>query len=131
MARAVLEGVAYSARLVFDSLKRSACREADVIHHAGGGASSDVWCQIRADVLGKQLRRTAMRDAGVLGAALLAGVGTGVFTSLSQATREFVQFDADFTSRHQTASRHDTRFEAYALAYESHRPLNAMLSVGP
>lgn len=51
LAMAVLEGVAYSARLVFGSLAQSACREADVIHHAGGGASSDLWCQICADVL--------------------------------------------------------------------------------
>lgn len=128
LARAVLEGVAYSARLVFDSLKHSACRAAEVIHHAGGGASSDLWCQIRADVLGKTVRRTAMQDAGVLGAALMAGVGAGVFASLSQATRDFVKFDASFGANPESAPRHDRRFEAYALAYQGNRALNAMLS---
>lgn len=132
LSLAVLEGVAYSARLVFDSLKQSACREAAVVHHAGGGAASDLWCRIRADVLGKTLRRTAMRDAGVLGAALMAGVGAGMFRSLPQATREFVQYDAEFTPRADAASRHDRRFEAYRRTYESHRPLNLMLgSSGP
>lgn len=128
LSLAVLEGVAYSARLVFDSLKQSACREAEVIHHAGGGAASNLWCQIRADVLGKTLRRTAMRDAGVLGAALMAGVGAGVFPSLAQATRDFVQFDATFTPRAAAAARHDSRFEAYRLAYENHRALNSLLA---
>lgn len=118
LALAVLEGVAYSARLVFDSLAQSAGREAEVIHHAGGGASSDLWCQIRADVLGKPLRRTAMRDAGVLGAALMAGVGVGVFGSLKEAVRDFVPFDATFTPRAETAGRHHARFAAYTLAYE-------------
>jgi xylulokinase len=93
LARSVLEGVAYSARLVFESLAQSAGREAEVIHHAGGGAASGLWCQIRADVLGKPLRRAAMLEAGVLGAALMAGVGIGVFSSLKEAVRSFVPFD--------------------------------------
>ena len=111
LALSVLEGVAYSARLVFDSLAQSACREAEVIHHAGGGASPDIWCQIRADVLGKLLRRTAMRDAGVLGAALMAGTGIGVFDGLQAAMRSFVQFDGSFSPRPDTAARHAARFE--------------------
>lgn len=125
LALAVLEGVAYSARLVFESLAQSAGREADVIHHSGGGAASDLWCQIRADVLGKPLKRTAMRDAGVLGAALMAGVGVGHFPSLAEATRSFVQFDATFTPRSAEAPRHARRFEAYKLAYRQLKPLNA------
>lgn len=122
-ALSVLEGVAYSARLVFDSLALSACREAEVIHHAGGGAASGVWCQIRADVLGRNLRRTAMRDAGVLGAALMAGVGIGAFGSLASATRSFVQFDDGFTPRPETAARHAARFASFKLAYEQLKPL--------
>lgn len=121
LARAVLEGVAYSARLVFDSLEFSACRAAEVIHHAGGGASSDLWCQIRADVLGKTVKRTAMRDAGVLGAALMAGVGAGVFSSLVQATRDFVQFDAEFNAEPGAAARHAERYGAYRPSYEAIR----------
>ena len=130
LCRAVLEGVAYSARLVFESLAQSAGREAEVIHHAGGGASSDLWCQIRADVLQKPLKRTAMRDAGVLGAALMAGVGTGAFASLAEAVRHFVQFDATFEPRPAESSRHTHRFAAYRLAYEQLKPLNRMFAEG-
>lgn len=124
LSLAALEGVAYSARLVFESLARSAGREAGIIHHAGGGAASDLWCQIRADVLQKPLRRTAMRDAGVLGAALMAGVGMGAFASLPEATRRFVQFDRDFSPRPSAADRHAARFASYLLAYEQLRPVN-------
>ncbi len=127
LARAVLEGVAYSARLVFDSLEQSAGRGADIVHHAGGGSGSDPWCQIRADVLGKALRRTSMRDAGVLGAALMAGAGCGEFASLAEATRQFVQFDRTFEPDRETSVRHAERYATYRLAYEQLRPVNLAL----
>lgn len=127
LARAVLEGVAYSARLVFDSLELSAGRAADVIHHSGGGSASDLWCQVRADVLRRSLKRTAMRDAGVLGAALMAGVGSGVFPSLRAATDAFILFDRTFEPDHTTSTRHDERFAAFKLAYEQLKPVNAVL----
>ena len=63
LARSVLEGVGYSARLVLDSLEASACCEPEIIHHSGGGAASDIWCQIRADILGRPIFRTKVRDA--------------------------------------------------------------------
>jgi len=126
MARAVLEGVAYSARLAFEALEASGASRPDVIHHSGGGAASDIWGQIRADVLGKPLRRTAMRDAGVLGAALMAGVGVGLFSSLSQAAKDFVQYDRTFSPDATQASRHAKRFAAYHQLYEQLKPLQTV-----
>ncbi|MFM8745082.1 MAG: FGGY-family carbohydrate kinase [Aestuariivirga sp.] len=127
LARAVLEGVAYAARLVFDRLEQSAARGAAVIHHAGGGSASDLWCQVRADVLGKPLRRAANRDAGVLGAALMAGTGTGMFPSLRAAVRDAVSFDRDFAPDPSAADRHARRYEAYQLAYDKLVPVNRLL----
>lgn len=124
LARAVLEGVAYSARLVFDRLRESGGRSADLIHHSGGGSRSDLWCQIRSDVLGKAIKRTAMSDAGVLGAALMAGVGVGLFNSLSEATKDFVIFDKVFEPNAAMSARHQARYDAYQLAYEQLKPLN-------
>jgi xylulokinase len=127
LARAVLEGVAYAARLVFDSLEQSAGRGACVIHHAGGGSAPELWCRIRADVLGKPLRRAANRDAGVLGAALMAGTGIGMFSSLAEAVRNAVQFDLDITPDPSAADRHARRYEAYRLAYDKLVPVNRLL----
>lgn len=128
LARAVLEGVAYSARLAFEALEASGASRPEVIHHSGGGATSNVWGQIRADVLGKPLKRTAMRDAGVLGAALMAGVGVGLFPSLSQAAKDFVQYDRTFEPDATQASRHAPRFAAYHQLYEQLKPVQAALA---
>jgi xylulokinase len=128
MARAVLEGVGYSARLVFESLYASAGLRPDMIHHSGGGAASDVWCQIRADILGVPLQRTAMRDAGVLGAALMASVGVGLFQSLQDAAQKFVQFDKTFSPNRDEQKRHDKNFELYKLLYQQLVTFNRKLA---
>jgi xylulokinase len=124
MARAVLEGVGYSARLVFESLHASAGVMPDVIHHSGGGAASDVWCHIKADILQRPLKRTTMRDAGVLGAALMAGVGVGTFASLKTAAKNFVQFDHMFEPDVLSAERHSEQFEKYKLCYKQLKPIH-------
>jgi xylulokinase len=128
VARAVLEGVAYSARLVFDSLEESAALRPQAINHSGGGAASDLWCQIRADVLQRPLHRTAMRDAGVLGAALMAAVGIGMFTSLAEGARRFVRMDRVFEPDRESAARHDMQYSRYQQLYRQLQPFNAALS---
>jgi xylulokinase len=124
LSRAVLEGVGYSARLVMESLEASACIRPTQINHSGGGASSDIWCQIRADILGLPIKRTKMRDAGVLGAALIAGTGVGVFASLREAAKNFVVMDRKFEPNAREMTRHDEGFEKYKLLYKQLTPLN-------
>jgi xylulokinase len=125
VALAVLEGVSYSARLVMDSLEASACLRPTEFNHSGGGAASDVWCQIRADVLGRPIRRLKMLDAGVLGAALMAGTGIGVFSSLSDAAKKFVMLDRVFEPNPIQSERHDHGFEKYKMLYQQLVPWNA------
>ncbi len=118
LSRAVFEGVAYSARLAMESLEASACLRPADISHSGGGASSDIWCQIRADVLGRPIKRMKIRDAGVLGAALMAGTGIRVFGSLREAAKEFVSVDRVFEPDAHEMARHDVEFEKYKLLYK-------------
>lgn len=116
-ARAVLEGVTYSVRLLIDSLEQSAGLAVSSLTMAGGGARSDLWCQIRADVLGRTLRRTVNADSGVLGAAICAGVVAGRFPSLSEASRTLVVYDRAFEPDPRQAARHADRFGAYVDLY--------------
>jgi xylulokinase len=128
LARAVFEGVAYSARLLLESLEASACHRPDIINHSGGGSASDPWCQIRADVLGRPIRRTAMKDAGVLGAAMMAGVGAGLFPSLHEAAKSLVATDRIFEPDAREHERHEARFARYRQLYQQLAPLHAALA---
>ncbi len=125
LARAVLEGVAYSARLAFEATERSADCVAEHLNIGGGGARLDVWCQIRADAFGKVLRRARVVDAGTLGAAMIAGVGAGAMPSLSAAAQRLVAFDRTFEPNAALADYHNQRFGKYQELYADLKSFNA------
>jgi xylulokinase len=121
----VLEGVAFAVRLLLESLQLSSGMKPEMLAHAGGGARSDIWCQIRADVLGVPIKRLKNLDAGVAGAAMLAGVGAGLFSSIAVAAQNFVQTDGVFEPRQQLKTRHEEGFAKYQMLYQQLKPLNA------
>lgn len=78
IVRAVYEGVAYNARWTLAQLEPFLKHPVEAINIVGGGAQSDIWCQIHADVLSRPIRK--MRNpiyANVRGAALLASAALG------------------------------------------------------
>ena len=113
LARAVLEGVAYSVRLLFGALEASSGVQPARLGHAGGGRRSDVWCQIRADVLGRPIDRMANLDAGLVGAAVLAGRGLGVFRRWRTRSAEMVRPERTFEPNPAQKARHDEGFARY------------------
>ena len=82
--RAVLEGVAYSLRDGLEILKSIGVPLGEV-RFSGGGARSKVWRQIQADVFGLHGVTLNVGEGPAFGAALLAGVGTGVYGSVEEA----------------------------------------------
>ncbi len=78
MVRAVLEGVAHQMRWMLDASEKVVRGSLGELRAIGGGAQSDVWCQIHADVMGRPLHRVAHPLlASSRGAALFAGLVTG------------------------------------------------------
>jgi xylulokinase len=78
MLRAVFEGVAFNARWLLSYVERFIGRRLEGVNLIGGGANSDIWCQIQADVLDRTVRQA--RDpilANLRGVAFLAGVALG------------------------------------------------------
>ncbi len=78
LIRSVYEGVAYNSRWLLQRVERFARRRLDDIRMVGGGAKSDVWCQIYADVLDRTIRQVkGPVQANLRGAAFLASVTLG------------------------------------------------------
>jgi xylulokinase len=125
MARSVLEGVAFSVRLAFEALQQSAGRRLTIANIGGGGSRSDLWCQIRADALGFSLRRTTVPDAAAIGAAILAGLGSGTLPSLPEAVHRLVKFDRVFEPDPSLRAYYNDKFGKYRELYEALRGFNA------
>ena len=95
LVRAVLEGVAFNARWLFDSVERFVKRPMPVLRILGGGAMSDLWCQIHADILDRRIERVAEpMYANLRGAALFASMSLGNIDLAGAAAR--VRVDATF-----------------------------------
>lgn len=90
-ARAILEGVAYSIYDCFQVMRelQQPIRHVSLI---GGGAKSKIWREVICNVLGIPLRKPKVEDAA-FGSALLAGIGAGVFESLTDAVQSCVHHD--------------------------------------
>lgn len=124
IGRSVMEGVAFSARLAFEAVQASANLVVDQLNLGGGGARSDVWCQIRADALGKALRRVRVLDAGTLGAAVFAGLGSGAMPSLETAIDRLVLLDRTFEPDSSARDYYDAKFDKYRELYLDLKPFN-------
>jgi xylulokinase len=123
LSLAVLEGVAFSARWLFEAASQAAGRDYRVLIHSGKGSQSDLWCQIRADVLGVTLDRVRQQDTGVVGAAMLAGVSAGHFASWAQASEVMVQIDRRFRPERQRHNAYARHYEFYRQTYDALAPL--------
>jgi xylulokinase len=90
VVRAILEGVAFSLR---DTLTIFAEMDVPVetIRLGGGGARSPLWRQIQADVYGRAIEILAAEEGAAYGAALLAGVGSGLWQSVDEACTQAVR----------------------------------------
>ncbi len=128
MARGVYEGVAFSARLLLGSLEASSARRAEVLLCGGGGFRSDIWNQIRADVVGRPLKRLAVADAGTLGAAALASVAAGLHRDLDTALGEIVTYDRTYEPDPARKAGYDATFALYRPAYEALRGIRPALA---
>jgi xylulokinase len=86
LVRAVLEGVAYNARWLLDAVERFIGRSLPTLRILGGGAASELWCRIHADVLGRRIEQVAEpMQANLRGAALFAGMALGHLTPADAA----------------------------------------------
>jgi sugar (pentulose or hexulose) kinase len=109
-----LEGVAYVERLAYDTLERLGAGVGDTIHVAGGAARSDVWLQVRADVLYRTLVRPHQPGAA-MGAAILAASRLA-FGGLIPAARAMVRVERRFEPRSMLGGLYDERYQCFRAA---------------
>jgi xylulokinase len=121
--RAVLEGVAFSIRHVLETAEQATGLAASTLHLSGGGATSAVWNRIKADVLGRTVQPTFVRDAGTLGAAMLAALAVQAFSDLKAATAAMVRQRPPVLPNSEMSIRYDHLYRTYRELYRRVRDL--------
>jgi xylulokinase len=122
IVRAILEGVAFSLNdtlTIFRELKIPIGE----IRLGGGGARSKVWRQIQADVYGQAVERVEAEEGAAFGAALLAGVGVGVWPSVEAACDAVVRVAERVESEEAAMVVMRERYRAYRRIYPALREI--------
>lgn len=119
-ARAVLEGVAYALKDSFTLLDAIGVPVRQV-RASGGGARSPFWLQIQADVVGQPHVLLGVDEGPAFGAALLAGVGTGAFSSVPEACRATIRTTSETRPNPETAAVYRRAYPIYRSLYPALR----------
>ena len=117
MVRAVLEGVAFS----LEHNLRTAAEigvEAEVLNAMGGAANSRLWTQIKADVTGKTIQVPASDTATALGAAILAGVGCGIYRDYEEAVQKTIAITRIQVPDERNHEKYKHSMELYLQLYD-------------
>jgi xylulokinase len=110
--KGIIEGVSYYLKECVDTLPATGITITDY-RTVGGGSKSDIWVQTCADIMGRPFSRPAITEAGALGAAIIAGVGSGVFSSFHEGVDAMVKLEHHFEPNPEQHRRYMERYEQY------------------
>ena len=117
MARAVMEGVALEIRDIMQ-VWLVAGVPVELLRLGGGATRSALWNQIQADVYGRPVQTLRAGESTGLGAALLGGVGAGVFASIEEGVEAMVKVTGQVEPDPANHKVYDDMYQAYVMAYE-------------
>jgi xylulokinase len=127
LIRSILEGVAFSLR---DSLEifRELGIPVEQIRASGGGSRNFLWRQIQADLFGKELVTLRTSEGSAFGAALLAGVGAGIYASVEESAVEAIQVKERMAPKPDIAKVYDRYYQVYRSLYPALKELSHTLA---
>jgi len=114
--RATIEGVAFGSELILESMRTNGFFPESIVV-SGGATRSELWLQIHSDVSNLPLTITKNPDAPLLGCAILAAVGVGIYEDIPTAIEQMVQIDRVIEPNSQVNAEYQPFYEAYKASY--------------
>ncbi len=125
--RAIFEGVAFNMKWALKYLE-DLTQKVESINFIGGGASSNIWCQIFADILNRRVKQVAQpREAGVRGAAMIGAVGLGYIDRFEDVERR-VDIQCTFEPDSENKKKYEELFEEFKNIYENNKEMYERLN---
>ena len=122
IVKAILESVAYMSRSNIAIIEEAGIDVHEIIL-SGGASKSHEWNQIKADVLGKKAKTIQNSESCCLGAAILAGIGSGIFETAEQACKMIIKYDHYYTPSEKNHNIYDKYYNIYRKLYSSLKPV--------
>jgi autoinducer 2 (AI-2) kinase len=119
MFRSLQENAAIVSSINLDKIKEFTDLEIDTIVFAGGASRGALWSQILADVTGCKIRIPKVTEATALGASMAAGVGAGIYDSISDAAKKLVAWDKEYKPNISNKKIYDELKIKFEKAYEA------------
>ena len=120
LTRSIMEGVVLEIRDMMQQWHEHDM-DIDLIRIGGGATNSVLWNQIQADVYGRPVQMVKEKESTVLGAAILAGVGAGLFSSIPEGVERMVKVQCEVGP---DARRHDIYEQLYKVYHKSYNALS-------
>jgi xylulokinase len=120
IVRAILEGVAFSLRDSFEIFKEMNV-PIETIRLGGGGARSELWRQIQANIYGHEVETVVAEEGAAYGVAVLAGVSAGTWSSVDAACEAVVQTKDRIEPQESDAKILDRQYQSYRALYPALR----------
>lgn len=114
--RALMEGVTYEMLLNMEELRRSGIT-IENIRATGGGASSEIWLQMKADILNIPVYSLGAAQSGTLGCIMLAGVACNIYPDIGKASDVFVKIRQIYTPRKDKNEDYMRMYKKYKKLY--------------
>ncbi|MCJ7624271.1 MAG: FGGY-family carbohydrate kinase, partial [Anaerolineaceae bacterium] len=125
-AKAILDALTMELRLNLEVLKDGGIT-IDEIRAIGGGAKSELWLQLKADVIGISVAAPEVTEAAGMGAAILAGVAAGVFPDTAAAIDSHLKIKKIYTPNPDIKALYDERYHLYKKLYPAVKEINHIL----
>lgn len=127
LVRAVIEGVSYHLRWFVETQDKKV-ETSDVVRFAGGGARSDVICQILADILGRRVEVPFQpHNVGAAGAAVVTAVGLGVVKDI-QSAKKLIAIEKSFKPDMKKHAEYEKYYSVFTKLYKTNKKLFAQLN---
>lgn len=118
LARSFIEGITLEMKDIITSMFNSGIK-IETIHIMGGPTRSKLWNQIQSDMYNRTVKTLKVADAAALGAAILAGVGIGIFKDIREGVSAMVKVDKKYEPIKENAKLYDELYKIYCRIYES------------
>ncbi|MGB9677346.1 MAG: xylulokinase [Candidatus Ratteibacteria bacterium] len=117
--RSVMEGITFGLKDSIEIMKEINLPIGEKFIASGGGGKSDFWCQMMADIFGKNIVRLECQEGAPFGAAILAAVAVGVFPDVKSACKKLLKEKDNFKFDNENFTRYNDFYKIYKELYPS------------